>query len=182
MRLPAPSAQPPDLMERSIGPLVDVVFLLVLFFLLAGTLAPPDPIPVTPPESTSGEERPPARLRVLLDPEGRIGFEGRVLDLAGLEAALAPRIGEGPRSVWIEADGDAAAGTVLALIARLRALGLDELALVARRGALPPPDRDDDRSGRPPSTAPGLGAGLGAQVPAPVPAQPPSVLIHERPE
>jgi len=135
MRLPAPADSRPDPIDRSIGPLVDMVFLLLLFFLLAGTLAPQDPIAVAPPESTSAVEGPPASLRVLLDAEGRIAFEGQVLDLARLDEAVAPRLAEGARSVWIEADAAAETGEVLALIARLRALGLGELALVARREA-----------------------------------------------
>jgi biopolymer transport protein ExbD len=130
MRLPPPQ---PRRQREPIGPLVDVVFLLLIFFLLAGTLEPPQPIEVDPPEAKQSEPEDRGSLRILLAADGRIGFDGRVLDTKALAEVI--RSGAGPdlpRTARVEADSQAAAGSVLALLKQLRALGLKELQLVTR--------------------------------------------------
>lgn len=130
MRLPRPT---PRQQREPIGPLVDVVFLLLFFFLLAGTLEPLDPIEVEPPESEPVEGEDGGPLRVLLDAEGRIGFAGEVLDARALAAAIGARSDrDGSQAVQVEADGAAAAGLVLALLKQLRSLGFGRLELVTR--------------------------------------------------
>ena len=127
-----PSSRPRRSREP-IGPLVDVVFLLLVFFLLAGTLEPSPPIEVDPPESEYADPEDTRSLRILLDVEGRIGFEGEVLDAGDLAEAIGARTdADAPRAAQVEADSDAASGTVLALLGQLRALGFEELQLVTR--------------------------------------------------
>jgi biopolymer transport protein ExbD len=112
--------------------LVDVVFLLLVFFLLAGTLDAP-PIEVEPPASRQTAAQETQRLRVLLDANGRIAFDGRMLDIDSLRAAIAPRLARDSRqSVRIEADANVNCGRLLSLLEQLRSLGASRLALVTR--------------------------------------------------
>jgi biopolymer transport protein ExbD len=139
MRLPT---HEPKRLREPIGPLVDVVFLLLVFFLLAGNLEPPPPIEVNPPESESYEAQDRGPLRILLDAEGRIAFDGKVLSREGLAAAIGARaLFDEPRSAQVEADSLAPAGEVLALLKQLRALGVGELGLATHPRSL---DTDDD--------------------------------------
>jgi len=113
--------------------LVDVVFLLLVFFLLAGTLEPSQPIEVDPPESEHTDPDDRRSLRILLDAEGRIGFDGRVLDTGALAEAIDSLADSDlPRTARVEADSETAAGSVLAMLTQLRALGLKDLQLVTR--------------------------------------------------
>jgi biopolymer transport protein ExbD len=128
---------PPSKLRRQrepIGPLVDVVFLLLVFFLLAGTLEPSHPIEVDPPESVHVDPEDIGPLRILLDAEGRIGFAGEALDMGALATALGARtdLDVLSQAVQVEADGDAAAGLVFALLKQLRSLGFQHLKLVTR--------------------------------------------------
>ena len=130
MRLPTPR---PRRQREPIGPLVDVVFLLLVFFLLAGILGQPQPIEVDPPESEHADPEDTGRLRILLDAEGRIGLDGKVLDAEGLAEAIRSLSGpDSPPAAQVEADGGTASGILLALLEQLRALGLQELQLVTR--------------------------------------------------
>jgi biopolymer transport protein TolR len=127
MRLP-PSER--KRLREPIGPLVDVVFLLLVFFLLAGNLEPPPPIEVNPPESENADAQDRGSLRILLDAEGRIAFDGKVRDRESLFAAIdAHTHSDRPRAALVEADSRAAAGEVLALLRQLRALGIEGLEL-----------------------------------------------------
>lgn len=127
---------PPSKHRRTrepIGPLVDVVFLLLVFFLLAGTLEQRQPIEVDPPESEHADLEDRGSLRILLDAEGRIGFEGMVMDVEELSSAIRARTGpDMPPAARVEADGGTRSGILLALLEQLRALGVLDLQLVTR--------------------------------------------------
>jgi biopolymer transport protein ExbD len=132
MRLPAPPSRPA---REPIGPLVDVVFLLLVFFLLAGTLEPAPPLRVEPPRSQQARPETGERgvLTLLLDGEGRVGFDGQVVDPGEVAARLAAPLAEQPgRPVRLVADAGAASGVVLTLLAELRRLGAGEIALATR--------------------------------------------------
>ena len=134
MKLPAAA---PSRHREPIGPLIDIVFLLLVFFLLAGTLEPAPPIAVEPPEAAHGEAAKSGPMRILLDADGRVGFEGKVLDMEDLAATVIGRIDlDGARAravvVVVEADGTAAVGSVFALLQQLRGLGLEDIQLATR--------------------------------------------------
>jgi len=124
------------------GPLVDVVFLLLVFFLLAGVLEPVPPLSVDPPEAEHAAAGGGDRLRILLDAGGRIAVEGEVLDADRLAEAVGERIdADGPRAALVEADGHAAVGAVFSLLKALRRLGLEDVRLATRPMAM---EADDD--------------------------------------
>lgn len=67
----APTARrkPPE----SIVPMINVVFLLLIFFLMTAQIAPPEPFAVTPPTVAQGD---PATgdFTLFLGPDGALGF------------------------------------------------------------------------------------------------------------
>lgn len=70
-------------------PLIDVVFLLLLFFLLTAAPAPDPTLDVALPASAAAEPPPPAReVTVVLQASGTIHYEGAVVELAELESRL----------------------------------------------------------------------------------------------
>jgi biopolymer transport protein ExbD len=54
-------------------PMINVVFLLLIFFLLTARLAPPQPFPVTPPVARGGLDRP-GEFTLSLGPDGTFGY------------------------------------------------------------------------------------------------------------
>ena len=110
LRLPLPERRPAD----PALPMINVVFLLLVFFLIAATIAPPAPLPVEPPVGEGAPAAPGAALHVSAGGEAAFG------DLRG-EAALAAALAAGPVSV--RADARAEARAVAALLARIAAAG-----------------------------------------------------------
>ncbi|AGA91508.1 biopolymer transport protein [Thioflavicoccus mobilis 8321] len=129
MRLPPRPWHRP---REPIGPLVDIVFLLLIFFLLAGTLEPVLPLAVAPPHATRPGVPLDGPIRVQLAADGRLGLDGQVVSDAALATAIGARLAgtEPPPAVQVEADGDASSGAVLDLLGRLRTAGAERLALV----------------------------------------------------
>ncbi len=59
--------------EANLLPMINVVFLLLIFFLISARLAPPEPFAVAPPEARAGA-RAAAELTLYLGADGALGF------------------------------------------------------------------------------------------------------------
>ena len=131
MKLPQKENRLP---EENVIPLINIVFLLLIFFMMAGIITRPDPFEVTPPPSVSPEEVHPDELVILLGPDGDIALNAEQTSLEGLPAALS--VWEGELSaivVQIKADGAAGSGRLLDVLDALREAGADQVVLLARR-------------------------------------------------
>jgi len=117
--------------EERILPLINVVFLLLIFFMLAGRLAASDPFEIAPPRSASEGPAATQDLLVLVGADGRLALDGEILEEAALEAAVAERLAanDGAR-VRLKADGRAEATDVVAVMELLRAAGVERLKLL----------------------------------------------------
>lgn len=83
--------------KPSIGltPLIDLVFILVVFFMLATRLDRPESVPVVPASESAGEVAEGAVL-LRLEADGRLRLGARYLPLDRLDEALADRRSESP--------------------------------------------------------------------------------------
>lgn len=115
---------------ESIVPMINVVFLLLVFFLMTSRLAPPEPFDVAPPIAAQSEEGEVAPV-LYLSAEGELGFEELRGDAA--VAAFAARAKAAEQTPWLRADAQAGAAVVARLLRDLTAAGLDEVALVVGR-------------------------------------------------
>jgi biopolymer transport protein ExbD len=85
----------------SLVPLVDVMMILLVFFMVTSTYLDLDMVPVAgrgdapPSEAPAAGNRPrSATLLIRLAPDGRAYVHGRPLDAAGLDAAVRARLAE----------------------------------------------------------------------------------------
>lgn len=111
-------------------PMINIVFLLLIFFLLSATIAPPDPFDMTLPDADVADADgvvSPDTLHVSAD--GALIFGGAQGDAA--LAAVAARSVTGPLTVRADARFDGAA--FAALLGRLAAVGVDEVNLTVRQ-------------------------------------------------
>lgn len=128
MRLQRPRRRRDD--EASILPLINVVFLLLIFFLVAARLTLPDPFGIQPPSSTS--EGPPEgrEHEVLVAADGRLAFDGETVDEAGLRAALGGWDPADGQPLRLKADSDAEATRVIAVMELMREAGVAKIRLL----------------------------------------------------
>nr|WP_074254740.1 biopolymer transporter ExbD [Vannielia litorea] len=110
---------------ESVLPMINVVFLLLIFFLMTSSLAPPEPIEVAPPQATGEEAR--RREAVLyIGPDGTLAFGA-----ARGEAALAGFVAVAGEAAQLRADAAAEAVVVARVLGQLAAAGLPRVELVA---------------------------------------------------
>ncbi|MCC5970565.1 MAG: biopolymer transporter ExbD [Pararhodobacter sp.] len=115
--------------RETILPMINVVFLLLIFFLMTAQIAPAPPFDLTLPESGAEPGDLPART-LWLSADGTLAHD----ELRG-DAALA-MLAEGEGPVLIRADSAVAAADLAQLMTRLSALGVSDLRLATlSRGA-----------------------------------------------
>ncbi|KEO56117.1 biopolymer transporter ExbD [Thioclava pacifica] len=118
-------------------PMINVVFLLLIFFLLAATLAQPTPFEVSPPEASGGGAAEPGDLTLFVGADGRLGF-GDARDLAALAAlgaateAARAACGACADTLTLRADSKLSGEALAKLVPELSALGFKNLKLVVR--------------------------------------------------
>jgi biopolymer transport protein ExbD len=114
-------------------PLVDVVFQLILFFLVSTTFAVLPAITVTLPDAETAEAAAVGDLTVTVDSGGTLFLNGLTVTSAALSDALAALdTGPLPRSdypVRLEADRNAPHGAVVAVLDTLRQHGFATVTL-----------------------------------------------------
>ncbi|QDY70200.1 biopolymer transporter ExbD [Qingshengfaniella alkalisoli] len=111
---------------ESIVPMINVVFLLLIFFLMTAQIAPPEPFEVTPP--TAAAEDPADTGDILyVSAEGEFGFR----DLKGDDAIAALSERENANSpLLIRADASVDASVVAGLMPRLAGVGITDATLL----------------------------------------------------
>lgn len=113
---------------ESIVPMINVVFLLLIFFLMTSRLAQPEPFEVTPPEAAFDTEAK-AQAVLYIDAEGQMHFDG-----AAGEAAIARLAAASADSaaVQLRADAGLEAAALARILRQLAAAGLSRAELVVR--------------------------------------------------
>lgn len=111
--------------------LVNVVFLLLIFFLLFGTVVQPELFEVDVPKSTSERRASEAGVTVLLGSDGRLAVLDRAVTLVGLPQALRHRESGAVRAVTLKVDAHTDASLLMRVLEVLRQVGVESLVLVA---------------------------------------------------
>ena len=108
-------------------PMINVVFLLLIFFLMSAQIAPPPPFDVTPP-AADGPEGAEAQHILYVSAEGELAFN----DARGEAVWPAFAALDDPKAATalIRADAALDAATLARIMARLSAMGLGEIRLV----------------------------------------------------
>lgn len=128
MRIPRPAPRPS---WDPIVPLIDVVFFLLVFFLLVGRMDATSPFEMAPPIATTGAPLPGGGATLTVAEDGALALDGAALPPEAVTARLQDRLAADP-SLFIRVNAHRAAELrrVLPLIAQLEAMGAQDVALV----------------------------------------------------
>ena len=120
--------------EAAVLPLVNVVFLLLAFFIIAGQLTRLPPFEVNPPAVAADPVDTAPQVTIHIARDGRLAIDSRVIGRVRLEQRLAEMVGRevSPR-IKIVADGRIDANTVITLLTRMRAAGVETAELTTRQ-------------------------------------------------
>ena len=122
--------RPRKRMEVSLVPLINVVFLLLIFFLVSGTYQPPEVVKIEKPVSTTADivHQPP--LVVVLTADAMMYFNDVEVDIDSLHQKLTSMLKKRPdASILLKADTRLEAAFLTKLIAKIRGAGGVNIAI-----------------------------------------------------
>ena len=128
MKLRRPNRRPPD--DGRLIPLINVILLMLIFFMLMGRLIPPEPLDVAPPAASAGRKPAEARLLLLIAAEGRMALDDRRLGADALAETIAALADPASQSVTIKADARLDAGFLREVLTLLRETGIVRVDLM----------------------------------------------------
>jgi biopolymer transport protein ExbD len=117
----------------NLAPLVDIVFLLVIFFMVSSTFITPETgLPIDLPQATSGEARPEGAPTVVVQADGQAFWKGEPVDDAALLASLRAALARDPvGTVILRADRKTPHGRVVQVMDVIRRAGAKRVAVAA---------------------------------------------------
>lgn len=117
--------------EERILPLINVVFLLLIFFLIVGSLTATEPFEVEPPGSEAATDHEPESLTVLMGLQGRFALNNEVLSGPVVLERLRAEIAQQPQTVvTLKADGELPANQLVRFTQSLHEAGVEKLRLL----------------------------------------------------
>lgn len=127
MEIARPARRPKP---EGIVPMINVVFLMLIFFLMTAQIAPPDPIEVTPPVADA-ESVADSGAMLYLGPDATLAFGELRADAAVAAAVAEAETLEIP--LYIHADRQSSAVEVARLLAKIARLGTVNARIVTAR-------------------------------------------------
>jgi biopolymer transport protein ExbD len=119
--------------EINLAPLVDVIFLLVIFFAVSTTFLDSSGLKLDLPSSSSTAETVANDLTVLLGADGRLSFEGQIVEREELDRLLREALGQtADKIVILRADTHTEHGEVVQLMDLIRDAGATGLTVDAQ--------------------------------------------------
>ena len=118
--------------EVNLTPMLDVVFIMLIFFIVTTSFIKESGIEVNRPESSDASPRPDAQVLVAVSPEGAVWVDGRAIDAHRVGEEVAGMISE-DGSVVIQADRESTTGLLIEVMDRLQEAGVDQVAVAANR-------------------------------------------------
>ena len=112
--------------QLDIAPLIDVVFLLLIFFMLTSSYIFQPGIKIDLPKAVTSQAIQQRNLIVIIDERNRLFFENRRVSLEELKRDLSRKKDQG-RPLLIKADQKASLGTVVRIWDLCRELGLTQI-------------------------------------------------------
>ncbi len=115
----------------TILPLINVVFLLLIFFIMTGAMHAVDYFNVNPPSSSSEIQGSLDDTVILVGSDGRIAIDNKEVDEADLQLSILDKLAANAgAAVRIKADGRADAARVVEIMELIEAVGVGRVMLL----------------------------------------------------
>lgn len=123
-----------DRVDINMGPLIDMVFLLLIFFVVTTSFVKEAGIDVQKSTAATAETKEKATIMIGVSPEGEVYMEGKKVDVRSVRPLVERALAEDPESgVIIIADKASVTGSVVKVMDQCRLAGAKEISLAAKR-------------------------------------------------
>lgn len=133
MRLGFKAFQPEEEeQEINITPMLDVVFIMLIFFIVTASFVKESGIDVNKPEAATTQAKEKANILIAIDADGDIWIDRRQVDPRAVRANIERLHAENPQgTVVIQADDNARTGVLVQVMDAARLAGVYDVAIAA---------------------------------------------------
>ena len=116
--------------DINLTPMLDVVFIMLIFFIVTATFIKQAGIDVFRPEAMTAEQKPTVSVLIAIGPTGEIWIDKKRVDPSAVRAHIERLHAENPKGgLVIQADREAKSEKLMAVLNAARAAGLTEVAI-----------------------------------------------------
>ena len=120
--------------QINLTPMIDMVFILLIFFLVASSFVKEAGIEVNRPVAQTAQTQGRGTIRIALSETGEIWMERRSVDIRAVRANVERMLAESPEaSVVVLADETAHTGLLVQVMDQVRLAGVSDIAVAARQ-------------------------------------------------
>jgi biopolymer transport protein ExbD len=120
--------------DVNVTPLLDIVFIMLIFFIVTATFIKEPGIQVARPDADTAEEQRLVSILVAINSNNEIWINRQQVPLEGVRAAVERLRRENPRgSAVIQSDGSAHSEYLVEVLDQIRAAGVDDVVAVSIR-------------------------------------------------
>lgn len=129
MRKPS---QKEDEKVADLTPMLDVVFILLIFFIVTATFIKESGIEVNRPDTKTAEMKKTVSLLVAVGPDSSIWIDKKKVDIRNVRPIMERLHAENPKGgLVIQADSESKVEKVLAIMDAARAIGITQVAIAS---------------------------------------------------
>ncbi len=115
-----------------ITPMLDIVFIMLIFFIVTTSFVRVAGIDVDRPSATTAEPNPHVNIVVAIHANGNVWTDGREIDVGAVRAIVERLHAQSPQgAVVIDAHTKADTGRLVAVLNQIRAAGVEKIAIAA---------------------------------------------------
>lgn len=119
--------------ELNMGPLMDLVFLLLIFFIVTTTFVKETGLDVHRPTANTAQKQEKSTILIGVSKEGTVYMESRIIDIRAVRANVEKALAENPESgVIVVADKESKTGTIVNVIDQARLAGAKGVSIAAK--------------------------------------------------
>ena len=118
--------------EVDLTPMLDVVFIMLIFFIVTASFVKESGIDVNRPDAATAVVKPRGNILVAITPSGQIWIDKRVVDVRAIRANLERLHAENPQgAVVIQADTDSKNGLLVAVMDAAKLAKIENISIAA---------------------------------------------------
>lgn len=120
--------------EINVTPMLDIVFIMLIFFIVTTTFVRETGVTVDKPDALTAEARPQGNILIGVDADNQVWMSGSRIDLSDVRTRVQRARSENPEgSVIVVSDQGARTGTVVEVMDQVQAAGVSRMAISAER-------------------------------------------------
>ncbi|MEM7206794.1 MAG: biopolymer transporter ExbD [Pseudomonadota bacterium] len=118
--------------DIELTPMLDVVFILLIFFVVTTSFVKETGIDVNRPSAATAEKKPKGNILIAISANGEIWIDNRQIDVRAVRANIQQLKAQYPQSsVIIQSDEDSKTGMLVRVMDQVRLAGVDNISLAA---------------------------------------------------